>query len=193
MSRGTILIGLLTSIAVSPVLLAQQIQRFGGEAERGSTRIAYFGQNTSEGQFVIDYGRPEWKADYDAKFDELTKGKRWRFGNNFWTTLDTHLDLTIAGAQVARGYYYLVLERTEGDDWYLVLLDPKQIQAKKLDAFMAEQTRGGIRAPLKWEKVEQVTPKLTVNLIPTEDDLTKASLEILWGTHKLTAPIDVTI
>jgi hypothetical protein len=27
-------------------------------------------------------------------------GKRWRFGENFWTTLDTNMELTIGGVKV---------------------------------------------------------------------------------------------
>jgi hypothetical protein len=178
-------------VASSFSLWAQQVQRFEDETPRVNTRIAYFGQNTSEGQLAVDYGQPEWKPEYDTEFDEMTRGKRWRLGANFWTTLDTHLDLTIGGAKVARGYYYLVLERSESDEWFLILLDPEAIRAKKLDAFMVGQTSGGIQALLTWEKTETLAPKLTIKLVPTEGDLGKATLEILWGNHKLTAPIDV--
>jgi hypothetical protein len=187
------LMAIASLFMVSFILVAQEVRRFGGESPRMSTRIAYFGLNTSEGQLVIDYGQPEWKPEYEAEFDKLTKGKRWRLGNDFWTNLDTQLDLVISGTEVESGYYYLVLERSETDQWQLILLDSKQIQAKKMDAFMAEQTKGGLRAPLTWEETGESVQKLEITLIPDQNDLTKAKLEIRWGKHKLSAPIEVSI
>jgi hypothetical protein len=191
MLRRTTFVGVTSFLVVSSLVQAQEVRRFGGEFPRMSTRIAYFGPNSSEGQLAIDYGQPEWKPEYETQFDELTKGKRWRLGNNFWTTLDAHLDLVIAGTEVEAGYYYLVLKRSEADEWHLVLLDPKEIQAKKMDAFMAEQTTGGIEAPLTWERLEGSAQKLEITLLPDENDLKKARLEIRWGMHKLSAPIEV--
>ncbi|MFQ5791719.1 MAG: DUF2911 domain-containing protein [Acidobacteriota bacterium] len=118
--------------------------------------MAYFGENSSAGQFAIDYGQPAWQSDYETKFDELTKGKRWRFGNNFWSTLDTQLDLSIAGTPVSPGHYYLVLERSNDDQWYRVLLDAKDIRRKKLHAFLAGQTTGGTKAPLNGGRPKRV-------------------------------------
>lgn len=185
--------GIASFMWISALVGAQEIQRFGGETPRMSTRIAFFGQNSSEGQIAIAYGQPEWKAEYETQFETLTKGKRWRFGNNFWTTLDSHLDLTMAGVDVASGYYYLVVERTEDDDWFLVLLDPKEARSKKLDAFMVDQTTGGIKVPLNWEKTESSTDILTIKLIPDEGDITAATLDIRWGPHQLTTAIKVTL
>jgi hypothetical protein len=191
MWKRTSLVGVSFFAVVFSIVQAQDVRRFGGESPRMNTRIAYFGLNSSEGQLAIDYGQPAWKPEYETQFDELTKGKRWRFGNNFWTTLDTHLDLVIAGTEVPSGYYYLVLERSDEDVWQLILLDPKAIQAKKMDASMAEQTTGGLEAPLAWEKTEDSVQKLEITLIPDEDDLKKARLEIRWGEHRLSTPIEV--
>ena len=61
--------------------------------ERGSARILYWDTkaNTAFGQFASDYGRPVWKKEYEdtATFDKLTKGKTYRLGSNWWTSLDT--------------------------------------------------------------------------------------------------------
>ncbi len=200
MSKRSILLSMaVAGLALSTSLLLAQDAKFNafdGESERGSTSIAYFSQPSedefnAEGGFVITYGRPEWKAEYDAQFDELTKGKRWRFGSNSWTTLDTNIPLKIAGAKVGPGYYYLVLERGQGDDWSLVILDPKPLQKKKMAASGAEETSGGINAPLKASMTAEPATRLTVNLTKNENDLTKASLDIQWGKRKLSAPIDV--
>jgi len=200
MSRRSILLSMaIAGLALSTSLLLAQdakFEAFDDQSERGSTSIAYVSQPTEdefndEGGFVITYGRPEWKAEYDEQFDELTKGRRWRFGNNSWTTLDTNLPLKIAGTEVAPGYYYLVLERGQGDDWSLVLLDPQPLRKKKMDAFSAEETTGGIKAPLTASMAAEAATTLTVNLTKNENDLTKASLDIQFGKRKLSAPIDV--
>ena len=200
MSKRSILLSLAAAgLALSSTLLLAQdakFEAFDGQSERGSTSIAYFStpsedEFNAEGGFVITYGRPEWRPEYDEQFDELTKGKRWRFGNNSWTTLDTNIPLKIAGTKVAPGYYYLVLERGQGDDWSLVVLDPVPLQKKKMDASGAEETTGGIKAPLTHAMVAEALPKLTVNLTKNENDLTKATLDIQWGKRKLSAPIDV--
>lgn len=193
MKKREVLLGIAAFAWVSTVVEAQEIQRFGGETPRMSTRIAFFGQNSSEGQVAIAYGQPEWKAEYQSQFDSLTKGKRWRFGNNFWTALDTHLDLTMSGVEVASGYYYLVLERSESDDWFLVFLDPREARSKKLDAFMVDRTSGGIKVPLKWARTESTAEKLAITLVPDDRDITSATLDIRWGPHKLTAPIKVSL
>jgi hypothetical protein len=153
--------------------------------------MAYVGSDG--GQFAIDYGQPAWKAEYETQFDAFTKGKRWRFGNNFWTTLDTHLDLSIAGTAVKAGYYYLVLERSESDEWHLILLDPETMREKRMYASMADQTTGGLEAALKWERTEETAQKLEVRFIPHETDLEKTTLEIRWGKHRLTTLIEVVL
>src|SRR5208283_5477202 len=84
--------------------------------DRASARVLYMNTEKHEaaGQFAIDYGRPVWKSTYEdpAKFDQMTKGKTWRMGSNFWTALDTGLPLKISGTVVPPGYYYLGLHRS---------------------------------------------------------------------------------
>ena len=77
------------------------IQVFGGQPdERASTRLLYE-TNRAIGEFAIDYGRPAWKKEYEdpATFDKMTRGKIWRLGKDFWTTLDTSL---LQGSDVNR-------------------------------------------------------------------------------------------
>lgn len=171
-----------------------KVQAFAGDAARLSTRILYIADTTppsSPGQIVINYGQPQWKPEYEEDFDELTRGKRWRFGNNAWTFLDSNLPFAISGAEISPGHYYLVLERSPSDAWYLVLLDPDAVRARKLDAFFVEETAEGIRAPLGWKRTEETTEQLSVKLVPVEGNLKKAQLEIRWGHHMLTGPIEM--
>lgn len=171
-----------------------QIQAFAAEAPRVSTRIAYYRDTeppSSPGELAINYGQPRWKSEYEGKFDELTQGKRWRFGNNFWTSLDTNLEITISGTGISPGHYYLALERSTEDQWYLLLLDPETIRAEKLDAFFVDEAPPGIRVPLQWMRAAEGTDKLTVRLLSDEDEMSKATLEIQWGKHRLLAPVQV--
>ena len=172
------------------------VQAFGELSERQSTRILYFISSEppeSPGQIAIDYGQPLWKSDYEQKFDELTLGKRWRFGNNFWTSLDTNVPFAIGETEVSPGYYYLVLERTQSDQWYLVFLDPVAVGKAGLDAFFVDEAPEGFKAGLNQASGEETAEKLTVKLIAVENEVGKARLEIRWGPHLLTADMDVRI
>src|ERR1044072_9276625 len=101
------------------------IVAFGSDsAERGTTRVGFWNtkKQMGAGQFAIDYGRPVWRKEYEdaAKFDQMTKGKTYRLGSNFWTTLDTDIPLVIAGKTVPAGLWYLGLQRSgDGATWSL--------------------------------------------------------------------------
>jgi len=163
-------------------------------SQRGNTRIFYWGPKGAEpsggsiGQLVIDYGRPPWKATYDQAVAKK-RDYRWRFGQNFWTNLDTNIDLEIADVAVARGRYYLALEHTSDDEWILWAIEPEEAYEKHLDAFHAHFTTGGLRIPLEYEKGEASVDPLSVMLRrrPTERD--RATLEIRYGAHFLSADV----
>jgi hypothetical protein len=116
----------------------------GGQLDdRASARVLYWNtvKHGAAGQFAIDFGRPLWKSIYEdpAKFDQMTKGKVWRMGSNFWTTLDTCLPLKISGKKVSVGYYYLGLHRSDdGSKWSLAFIDPAKVRAAHIDAFNEE-------------------------------------------------------
>jgi hypothetical protein len=169
-----------------------QVQAFAGDGERAATRIFYWdgAANNSPGQFTITYGPANWKAEYDSQF-EMLKGKRNRLGANNWPTLETNLPLTIGSQSVAPGIYYIAIECSQEGNFSLVLLDPKEILAKKLDAFQAGQTTGGIIIPLTYAKSDKSAEKLTISLKRGEVDVKKAKLTIAWGNHTATAPIAV--
>ncbi len=172
------------------------VQAYGELTERQSTRILYFIDSTppeSPGQISIDYGQPLWKPEYEEEFDELTLGKKWRFGNNFWTSLDTSVPFTIGETEVGPGHYYLVLERTRAGQWYLVFLDPVAVGKARLDAFYVDEAPEGVKAGLNQSSGEETAGKLSVKLIAVENEVEKARLEIRWGPHLLTADIDVKI
>ncbi len=191
------------SLVFAATALAQQpkpmiVAEGGGVDDYGSTRVLYWNTKTdsSAGQFAINYGRPGWKKEYEdsAKFDAMTKGKVWRMGSNFWTSLDTGLPLKIAGKSVAPGYYYLGLQRSpDGATWSLAFIDPAKVRSAHTDAFEIQKTKVEFMAPMTIAKAEGVVPKLTITLSYAKQTPRKATLKVAWGNLALTAPIEATV
>jgi hypothetical protein len=171
----------------------------GGEPDdRASARVLYWNNAKHEaaGQFAIDYGRPVWKSVYEdpAKLDQMTKGKTWRMGNNFWTTLDTCLPLKISGKDVPVGYYYLGLHRSDdGSRWSLAFIDPVKVRGGHIDAFNIEKASIAFEAPMSMASGATKAEKLTIELSYPKDNIHHVTLNVAWGTLALTAPIDVTV
>jgi hypothetical protein len=166
--------------------------------DRASARVLYWNTQTdaAAGQFVIDYGRPIWKKEYDdpAKFDAMTRGKIWRMGSNFWSILDTQLPLSIGGKKVPVGSYYLGLHRSEeGSEWSLVFIDPGRIRKGRLDAFQIEKAPVEFEALVSTAKAETPTEKLTITLSHPEDDIRHVTMRIAWGKLALGAAIEVAV
>jgi Protein of unknown function (DUF2911) len=174
----------------------QRYRAFGGTPdERASVRIAYsdaekksFGQ-----QFAFDYGTPAWKKDYEdaAKFDAMTRGKVWRFGSNFWTTLDTNIPIKIAGKAVPVGMWYVGLKRSQdGAQWSMVFIDPAKVRSATVDAFAIAKAPIEFEAPLVTEKATDAKDKLVITLTPQTDNPKKVTMRISWGQLQLSAPIE---
>ncbi|HSR70122.1 MAG TPA: DUF2911 domain-containing protein [Acidobacteriota bacterium] len=165
--------------------------------ERGSTRLIYFSKtsdkpwNYSPGQVAIEYGQPPWKQEYAQQFDRLTRGKRWRMGQNYWSNLDTRFPLRMGQTTVQPGIYYAVLERSAEDDWALILLDPDSTYEMKIDAWHVNRKESpeGLRVPLQWSKEERVADKLQIDFTLDEADHRKAVLNIRFGPHRLWVPV----
>jgi hypothetical protein len=166
--------------------------------DRASARVLYWNtaKHGAAGQFAIDYGRPVWKSIYEdpAKFDQMTKGKVWRMGSNFWTTLDTCLPLKISGMKVSAGYYYLGLHRSDdGSKWSLAFIDPAKVRAAHIDAFNIDKAPVAFEVPLSIAQATTKPEKLTMELSYPKDNIHKVTLRVAWGTLALSAPIDVTV
>lgn len=124
---------------------------------------------------AIEYGKPVWKEEYEKGFDELTSGNRWRMGQNHWSTPDTRFPITIGGTRIERGIHYVVLERSAGDEWHLVLLNPDALSDLKMDAWHVNRKESpkGISAPLAWRRVEQKADHLRIQFLIDEADQRK--------------------
>ena len=170
----------------------------GPVTERGSTRVLYWSpqKNMALGEFAVNYGRPVWKKDYEdtAKFDSGTKGKIWRLGKDYWTTLDTNIPLKIGGKDVAVGQYYLGLARSkDGATWSLAFLDPSKIRSMKLDAFEIERAPILFQVPVSTEPATTAREKLTIVLSYPKDNPKNVTMKISWGKLQVSVPIQATV
>jgi hypothetical protein len=173
------------NLLAEPETTGKDVEALGLEAPRVMSRFVY-----DSGLVTIAYGQPEWKQEYVEQFDAVTKGKRWRFGRNFWTTLDTNIPLFLSDVAIEPGDYYLVVERpADSDDWYLLVLDPAAVREKQLDPVLAVETTGGRPVKLTHELTESTMKLLSIEIYADEEDSSRAMLAAWWGNHRLTTSL----
>ncbi len=204
-SSRLVFVSLALVICFASVLQAQDnkprptIIVFGSDsAERGTTRVGLWNNKTKmgAGQFAIDYGRPVWRKEYEdaAMFDKMTKGKVYRLGSNFWSTLDTDMPLVIAGKTIPAGLWYLGLHRSDdGATWSIVFIDPAKARAGHMDASEIERAPIAFKAPMTTEQASDMKEKLTIDLLFQEANPKDVTLKIAWGKLQLSAPIQVPV
>ncbi len=158
--------------------------------ERRNSRIAWFGRAGSPGQVALDYSPVPWKDTFDKELASgKHKGEKWRLGADFWTRLDTSLDLQFGGVAVPAGYYYLTLEQRADDVFVLALHDAAAVRKLKLDAFVANQLKGGIEVTLAHSTDAKIVDKLELILKLNDGSKTDGVFLLGFGGHRLSAPI----
>lgn len=157
-------------------------------SERGNARVFYWFGDSSAGQVWLDYGRPQWNAQYASFLTEPTD-QRWRFGENAWTSLDTNLPLTIGGVELGVGQYYLVLANDAAHGVHLLALDPNEVRSKRLDAYEANETTGGTVIPLTTQAKGSIASRLTIDFEVDRAHKDHATLAIAFGPHRLGAEV----
>jgi hypothetical protein len=188
----------LSAIALAsiPLSAAPPPQQDGGpfiqDEPRAMARVAYFNQSGLQGEYLIEYGKPAWKAEYDdaKKWGELTRGKRLRLGRDWWTSLNTFCPLTLSEkVELKPGEYFLALECSDKGEWSLVAMDPEPLRKSRFDAFGTEQTKGGTKAALRHEETKESAAQLAIRFIQDEKDKRLQTLEIRFGRHRLTTSV----
>jgi hypothetical protein len=163
--------------------------------ERGLTRILYWNpqKDVPVAAVSIDFGRPVWNRQLDtpAAFDQLTRGKVWRLGNDYWTILDTNLPLTIAGRNIPVGLWYLGLHRSgDGATWSLAFIDPAKARGSHLDGHWMDAVPVEFKVPMTVETTSAaMTEKLTITLSAQPDNMRNLNLRIAWGRLHLATPV----
>lgn len=186
----------LVFVGSAPALLAQgesNITVFGGQADRKSSRVLFWERGAGpKGQVCVTWGPVAWKDTYAQAIDgDAMVGKRWRFGGDYWTMLETQFDITIAGVELKAGQHFLTLVKTASGDIHMHVLDPVECRKKKLDPFVADRAEKATAVPLKLEKSEKPAKMLDLHIVKGEKDITKMTFKVAFGPHVLTAPISV--
>ena len=164
--------------------------------DRGLTRMLYWNEikDSPIAGVSIDFGRPAWNRQLDdpLRFDALTKGRVWRLGNDYWTTLDSNAPLKIGGRDIPIGLWYLGLQRSaDGSAWNLVFIDPVKARAGRLDPHDMSAAPIEFRAPLTVEPPAGFAEKLTIVLAGEKANIRNGTLRISWGKVQLVAPIQI--
>ena len=165
---------------------------------RKMARLVYFPKTdpaAGVASYAIQYGAPAWKEAYAQQFEAPQSGRRWRFGRDHWTTLDTNVPLKIGEGKktklVKPGLWYLVLESDKSGGFRLAILDPDKVRKQRMDAFSAHATKGGILVPAV-EKGE-LQKQLAITLKPVAKDSHEAELAVSFGPYVLTTRIEARI
>ena len=167
--------------------------------ERGLTRILYWNpqKDVPVAAVSIDFGRPAWNRQLDntAAFDQLTRGKVWRLGNDYWTILDTNLPLSIAGRDIPVGLWYLGLHRSvDGATWSLAFIDPVKARGGHMDGHWMDTVPVEFKVPLTVETTTAaMTEKLAITLSAQTDNMRNLTLRIAWGRLHLVTPVRATL
>lgn len=173
---------------------AVTLQVFAQTTERRSSRVVWFGNGGSPGQVAIDYCPVAWQEGITALVtDGSLRGRKWRLGGDFWTTLDTSIELQFGAVHVPAGYYYLTLEQRAATSYVLALHDAAAVKKLRLDPVYADRLVGGLEVPLthkaKPEKAQQLELELTLRPGTKSD----GALAIRYGDHELATPVTMKV
>lgn len=164
----------------------RNVQAFAQQVPRQNTRVIWFDQKGSPGQVAIDWSPVQWHDQYDAALAAgKFVGKRWRFGADFWTTLDTSIPLQMGTITVPPGYYYLTIVQRSADGFVLAVHDAAAVRKQKLDGAFAEQLQGGLEVPLTHAATDDTAAQLSIQLTTEAGAGGKGSLTIHFGGHEL--------
>ena len=164
--------------------------------ERGLSRVLYWNEITDSpiAAVSVDFGRPAWNRQLDdpARFDALTRGRVWRLGNDYWTTLDSNVPMKIGGRDIPIGLWYLGLQRSaDGSVWSLAFIDPVKARSARLDPHAMNAAPVEFSVPLTLEPPSGFADKLTIVLAADKANIKNVTFRISWGKVQLAAPVQI--
>lgn len=172
---------------------APRVQAFAQTTERKCARVAWFSSSGSPGQIGLDYCAVPWNDEYEAALASgKLQGKKWRLGADFWTTLDTSIDLQFGATKVPAGYYYLTLEQRDAKTFVLGCHDAAAAKKQKLDPVFADRLAGGIEIQLAHAEADAAAA-LEITLRPERGSASEGMLRLRFGRHELSAPVSMRI
>ena len=126
---------------------------------------------------TIDYGVPHLRGRALHTGDLVPYDRAWRTGANAATKLTTDVDLTLGGATVPRGTYYILTHPSRAG-WKLAL--------HREDPLASQNAAEFTRIDLRRRELPTSIESLTITLIPsTAEGTPKGELRIMWGTTEL--------
>ena len=102
--------------------------------------------------------------------------------------MSTDIDVSIGGAELKPGEYYLCAKRATKDTWALIAIDSNEIRKAHLDAFQSEESTGGVDIPLTSQKSEDESEELSIQFSTNKETKTH-SLDVKFGPFAFTAPV----
>lgn len=165
MRRRAILI--LAGLAGALTLTLGSALGHGNEAGRAEATIG-------SARVTITYGRPTLKGRDLSKL--IQPGQIWRLGADMPTTIESDADLDFGGTRVPKGKHVLLAHFTAPGQWALIV-SSQPAGHYQPDAKLAE-------VPMRVDEQPSSVEELTINL---ESDGGNGTIEIVWGTSKLSA------
>jgi tetratricopeptide (TPR) repeat protein len=166
------------------------VQVYATMTERKCARLALFDKSGSPAQLAIQFTPVPWLEKYAELIDsEKMLGRQWRFGGDFWTSLDTSVDLAIGDVTVPAGYHYLTLRQPAAGEFELVVHDAAKVRAQHLDAYQAERLQGGLAIALEHDQVEECAGELMIGIKAKKGETGRGLFVVRFGPHVLEAPI----
>lgn len=123
---------------------------------------------------TITYGRPTLKGRDLNKL--IQPGQMWRLGADVPTTIESDADLDFAGTRVPKGKHVLLAHFTAPGQWSLIVSSQPASHYQPA-AKLAE-------VPMRVEEQPSSVEELTIGL---QSDGSNGTIEIAWGTSKLSA------
>jgi hypothetical protein len=185
------------ALLLSALPALAEIGSFQGAGPRLEVTMGvYDAQNREDfnilGFLCLSHGQPTWKEDYEEGFDKMTKGHVWRFGSNGFATFDSSVPVKVGGQEIPAGVYYVGIARSEDDKWTMVFVDPKAAHEKKISPFPnLDAAPRAHEAPITHEKWEGTKSEKLMSRIDKGKAPGQGTLYITWGSHRLSAPLEM--
>ncbi|MBK8980121.1 MAG: hypothetical protein IPM29_29830 [Planctomycetes bacterium] len=157
--------------------------------ERRCAGLLFWDDGQSPGSFVIQYGVPTWKAEYDALITS-TEPSTLRLGRDAWTSLDNNVALRFGDEVLPVGYWYLALRKDGNGRFALAAFDAARLRHQRAAAHRAADAVPDHTIPMALARRDELTEQLVIATTAAEDAPTRGTLAIRWGTFELTAGFD---
>jgi hypothetical protein len=159
--------------------------------ERRMSRVTWIGMSGQQ-RLAVEYGQPRWRPEYIA-MASTKSAAQYPLGAGAWTTLQSSVDLAAGDVRIARGRWYLGLERHADGSWAVTMTPADAVDAsgEYVGAFLADSE---VRVPMRFEADAPEVERLAITLTADKKVKREVTLGLAWGpfrlSTKLTAAVD---